>query len=217
MTKLRLFGSPISSNCHKVQCFLEEINIPYELKLVDLMKAEQRKPDFLALNSLGAVPTIEVNGFHLAESNAILRYLAQKYEKYAYYPINLEDNARVNQMMDFLTLHVARWISTINWHRVMMPTMMGQKGNPATIQEAEQNLLLSLPRLERHLARTGTFICGPHPTIADIAFTPLADQSKDAQISLTDFPFTQKYINQLVNRPAWQKVAAELKRLNQRK
>ena len=55
---------------------LEEIGAPYELKVLDLRKEEQRRPEYLALNPMGKVPTIEHDGAVISEVGAICTYLA---------------------------------------------------------------------------------------------------------------------------------------------
>jgi GST-like protein len=64
----------------KVALFLEETELPYELKPVDTRKGEQHRPDFLAVNPNGKVPVIidQDTGATVFDSNAILLYLAEK-------------------------------------------------------------------------------------------------------------------------------------------
>ena len=68
-------------NGRKVSVALEEMEIPYELKRVNLFEDEQHKPEYVAINPNGRIPTIvdhDAGGFAVFESGAILVYLAQK-------------------------------------------------------------------------------------------------------------------------------------------
>ena len=74
-----LYTSP-TPNGHKISCALEAMDLDYNAILVNLMEGEQHKPDFLEISPNGKIPAIidQENGFKLAESGAILIYLADK-------------------------------------------------------------------------------------------------------------------------------------------
>jgi glutathione S-transferase len=70
-------GSP--SRSATVLFMLEELGVPYDLRLLDLQAGEQLKPAFLAINPMGKVPTIEHNGAVITEVGAICTYLADAF------------------------------------------------------------------------------------------------------------------------------------------
>ena len=75
---LTVYGMKSSGNCYKVQLLLEQLGRPYRWVEVDSAAGETRTAQFLAMNPNGKVPLLEVGpGRHLAESNAILCYLAE--------------------------------------------------------------------------------------------------------------------------------------------
>ena len=72
-----LYSMQRSGNSYKVRLALARLGIPYNLVEIDILKGESRTPEFLAKNPNGQVPLLEVApGRHLAESNAILWYVA---------------------------------------------------------------------------------------------------------------------------------------------
>jgi glutathione S-transferase len=73
---LKLHYLPLSTNARKPRLVAAMLDIPLELVDVDLAKGEQRRPQFLALNAFGRVPVLEDGDFVLAESAAIMAYLA---------------------------------------------------------------------------------------------------------------------------------------------
>ena len=76
---IKLYGHEISGNCYKVRLLLELLTIKYEWIKVDLMKGEQKSPEYLALNPFGQVPLLVDDDTKLADAQAILVYLARQY------------------------------------------------------------------------------------------------------------------------------------------
>ena len=75
---MKIYGDSISGNCLKVKWVCDHLALPYDWIDVDTRKRETRNLPFLKLNSAGQVPTVEFDdGRTLAESNAIIRYLAR--------------------------------------------------------------------------------------------------------------------------------------------
>ena len=72
-----LYSMQRSGNSYKVRLALSRLGIPYKIVEVDILQGESRTPEFLTKNPNGQVPLLEVApGRHLAESNAILWYVA---------------------------------------------------------------------------------------------------------------------------------------------
>jgi glutathione S-transferase len=74
---MKLFNVAYSGNSYKVRLLLAHLGIPCEMIEVDILKGESRTAEFLKINPNGRTPVLDVNGFILAESNAILAYLAK--------------------------------------------------------------------------------------------------------------------------------------------
>jgi glutathione S-transferase len=75
---MKVYGHPASTCTRKVLCALAEKGVDFEFVMVDIMKGEQKSPEYLARQPFGVVPVLEDDGFVLYESRAILRYLDAK-------------------------------------------------------------------------------------------------------------------------------------------
>ncbi len=69
--------------------------MPFELVKLNAMTGETRTPEYLQINPCGGVPALEDGNFVLAESHAIMSYLARKYEWIDLYPKGLQERAKV--------------------------------------------------------------------------------------------------------------------------
>ena len=74
---VKLYNVAYSGNSYKVRLLLAQLGIPYETIEVDILKGESRTEEFLQINPNGRTPVLDDDGFVLAESNAILAYLAK--------------------------------------------------------------------------------------------------------------------------------------------
>lgn len=77
--KLRLHRFERSGHCHRVQLLLSLLHLPVQLIEVNLAGGAQKRPAFLAMNPFGQVPVLEDGELAIADSNAILVYLVEKY------------------------------------------------------------------------------------------------------------------------------------------
>ena len=95
---MKLYNVAYSGNSYKVRLLLAQLGIACEIVEVDILRGESRKPEFLKINPNGRTPVLDDNGFVLAESNAILAYLARDTK---FLPENPQRWAQVFQWLFF--------------------------------------------------------------------------------------------------------------------
>jgi 5-methylthioadenosine/S-adenosylhomocysteine deaminase len=101
MTELLLHDNPASSNAQKVRLLLEVLGLRYSRRLVPF---EKPRPDWhCQLNPTGGIPVLVDGPLILAESQAILRYLACRERRWDFYPRRLSDRARVEWLLDAIS------------------------------------------------------------------------------------------------------------------
>jgi glutathione S-transferase len=185
---MKLYGHEVSGNSYKVRLMLSLINIKYEWMRVDLMKGEQKLPEYLAMNPLGQVPLLVDGEIQLADAQAILVYLARQYGGEQWLPLDALPMAQV-----------IRWLSTTAGEVRQGPEharlyhLFGA-GTQINIDRATQKAAFILTQLNEHLS-TRTWLEFEHPTIADIAVFPYVALARDGKIDLDAYPQVLAWID----------------------
>lgn len=200
---LKFYANPISPYAQRVMFFFDEAAVPHDF--VMLRSDDLLKEPFTRVSSFRTVPALEAGGFTLTESLAMLRYLAQKFHKSAWYPENLEERARIDQLMDYSEC-LARPLMDLGKEIAMAPHL-GRETNVAKVEALRAELTKYLPRFETYIAGRD-FAVGGALTIADAALAPFLHMYKYAQHPMTDFPETKRYADRMADRPSMQKVLA---------
>lgn len=152
-----------SQNAYKIRLLLNQLQQTYCAQYISIFEGEGQHADYLTINPTGAVPAIKLeDGRVLAESNAILSYLA---EGTAYMPQDHFERAKVHQWLSFETDYVQ---STIGVLRHWMMTGKDRK-RPAQLLESKRHAALKTLRiLDCELAKR-SFVASNNYSIADIS------------------------------------------------
>jgi glutathione S-transferase len=158
-------GSPFA---WKVWLALEHKQLPYELKLLSFSAADQKKPEFLAINPRGMVPALVDDDMRLYESNAIVEYLEDAYPERPLLPSSHAARAQVRRILAETDLYLFDAVS-----RLVRETLFKPKGDgdPAEIARAKTDAAEQLARFEPY-AET-PYLAGKDLTLADFAVYPV--------------------------------------------
>lgn len=97
---IKLYRTPKSGHCHRVELMLALLDLPYTTIDLDMANGAHKAPDFLRISPFGLVPAIDDGGYTLADSNAILVYLVQRYAKDTHWmPQSPRDAAEVQRWL----------------------------------------------------------------------------------------------------------------------
>lgn len=183
-------------NGHKVSIALEELGLPYEARVLDLARGEQKEPWYLAINPNGRIPAIvdhEAGDFAVFESGAILVWLAEKTGRLM--PTEAKGRSRVLQWLMFQMAGVGPMMGQANVFYRYLPEKI-----PVAIAryQAEGKRLLAV--LDRHLA-DHQYLAGDY-SIADIANFAWARTHRWSGIDVSDLPHLGRWIAAIRARPA---------------
>lgn len=198
-----LYTSPMSGNGRKVHMLLEEVGAPYQLRKLDLMKGEQKNPDYLKLNPNGKVPTLVDDGFILWESNAILLYLAEKFSAARLTPTAGQDRARMFQWLLFEQTTFRPPLSLLFRQTRFTPPNRQDKN---AIDQAWTEVRGNMGILQSSLS--GQEYLGGAFSVADIAVLPYVYLARELGTDVPTWPEVAAYWQRLSTRPSWQKIIA---------
>lgn len=198
---LILYGHALSSPSNKIRFFLNQEKIPYQFESVDLLKQAQKQADFLKMNPFGLVPVIDDEGFYLSESNAILRYLADRLNS-ALFPKELKARALVDRMMDYASLSIAHLTAKVMFQKYICHWLRVAP-NPRVLEEAHQELKDEFSILNSLLTQH-SYLVSDQMSLADLALLSALDVCETADIRLQDFPHLMAWRNGLMQMPFYQ-------------
>jgi glutathione S-transferase len=198
---IKLYGVGLSSNVSKVRYCLNFLNLKYDWAQTNPMAGENKTEEFLRISPSGKIPAIEVDGFKLFESNAIIRYLAAVNNS-PIYPQDAKKRATIDAWLDYVAIHVAHAIGRVLFNRSFAP-MMGQKVDQESIRVGLEFLDKYFPVLEKQLSEN-PYLAGKEFSIADINLLSVLDPSELAQISIEQYPAIKKWRAGLKSQPFYQ-------------
>lgn len=185
-TPLRLYGFPLSGHSHRAELMLSLLGVPFEKHVVDLRTAEHKAPAFLAKNPLGQVPVLEDGELTLPDSNAILVYLAQRYDaSERWLP---REPAAAGQAQRWLSLAAGDLYS--GPCALRLAAVFGAKIDPERAHAITQRLFT----LMNDALAGRAFLLGAQPTIADVALYTYTAHAPEGGASLEPYPNVRAWL-----------------------
>jgi GSH-dependent disulfide-bond oxidoreductase len=186
-------------NGHKISIALEELALPYEMRVIDLGRLEQRRPEFLRISPNGRIPAIvdrNAGDFAVFESGAILVYLAEKTGRLM--PADPKGRSRVMQWLMFQMGGIGPMMGQAN----VFYRYFDEKIQPAIARyQGESRRLFEVldSRLERAEYLAGDF------SIADIANWAWVRTHRWSGVEVNGLPNLQRWMDTIAARPACQR------------
>jgi glutathione S-transferase len=186
---MRVYGDSISGNCLKVKWTADHLGLAYDWIETDILKAETRTSEFLALNPAGQVPTVVLDdGRPLAQSNAILLHLAEGSDLI---PADAYDRARMLEWLFWEQYSHEPYVAVARFqvHYTGKPVAdldpkLVERGNGA------------LKRLDDALAAS-PFLVGDGVTLADISLVAYTRVAHEGGFDLVGYPAVQAWVRRV--------------------
>lgn len=191
MPKITLYGTRVSGHAHRVESLLRMLNLPYTYTVVDASMRQTRS--FLSLNPLGQIPVLSDGDVVIADSSAILVYLAKRYdETRRWLP---EDPVGAATVQRWLALAAGELRYGPATARAIQ--LWGRPGDLATAKQIADRLLRFM---DAHLEGR-SFLAAKWPTLADLACYAYTARAPEGGISLEPFPAVRGWLGRLESMP----------------
>lgn len=179
---------------------LIELDVPHELKRLDLGAGQQKDPEYLRLNPNGVVPTLVVGNTPVYECAAILLLLAERHPEAALAPAagSIARMAYLQWMV-----HMTNTVQAAFRHWFYPQEAAGEAAT-ATIKEYSRALIeRAWDRVDARLAVSGGYIAGTEITAADFLVTMLMRWSRNMPRPATQWPAIGGYVARMKARPSF--------------
>jgi len=189
--KFIVYGDSRSGNCYKIKLLCSQLDIAYEWREVDILAGETRTAEIRTMNANGKITLLALpDGRHLAESNAILAYLA--------------DNSDLAGSDRFSRAAVLQWMffeqyshePNIATSRFIIQYLGSPPDRQAALEEKRLGGYNALDVMEQQFANN-MFIAGSEYSIADIALYAYTHVAHEGGFDLNDYPATRAWLDRV--------------------
>jgi glutathione S-transferase len=184
---MKLYGIPLSGHTHRALLFVNLLGLPHEFVPVNLARGEHKQQPFLSLNAFGEIPVLQDGEVTLADSNAILVYLAAKYD----------DSGRWLPRDPLAAASVQRWLSAAAGKIAYGPAAarLVTVFNAPRDHEAAKAIAVRLFEVMEHELQGRRWLVGEHATIADIAGYSYIAHAPEGGVSLKPYPNIRAWLD----------------------
>lgn len=192
---MKLYHYPLSGHAHRAALFLSLTGVPHQLIEVDLSAGEHKQPAFLAINAFGEVPVLDDAGVIIADSLAILVYIARKLGPSHWLPSDPGKEAQVQRWLSVAAGKIA--------YGACAARLITVFGAPFNAEEVIGRAYTTLAVMEQTLKDQRWLASTEQPTIADVALYSYIARAPEGNVDLTSYPQVQAWLRQIEELPGF--------------
>jgi glutathione S-transferase len=191
--KLYEFGP---SRSIRARWTLQELDVPFESVVVNMLRGEHKSPDYLKVNPAGKLPALVDGNLVLTESMVIAIYLAEKYAEKGFIPSGPVERAEFNRWILFTATELEQPLWRIARNTSLYPEDQRQ---PSDVARAAADFRPMAEVLQDHLDGRD-YVAGDRVTVADFTLAYTLDWANEAGL-LGEFPGLHAYMERMYRRP----------------
>lgn len=204
---LTLYMHPISTVSRPVSLFIAEKNLPVTEHVLNLQAGEHKGADYLAINPNGQVPALVEGDFRMAESSAILKYLASRFDC-PEYPKDLKERAKVDEAMDWFNTNLYRDFG----YGLLYPQIFPHHKRPSeefqsgVVAWGKQKTQAALKVLDVNIIGANDYVANNRISIADYFGVGLLTAGETIGCTYGDYPNVCRWIGTMKKLKTWNRV-----------
>ncbi len=192
---MKIYDLELSGHSHRVRLLASLLGLSYQLIPVNLLNGAHKQAEFLRKNPFGQVPALEDGDVSIFDSNAILVYLASKYDtNRTWLPEDVVQAAKVQIWLSKAANELANGPAAAR-----LISVFGAKLDEQAVK-AKADALLSV--MNQHLQDRVWFV-GNNPTIADVALYSYTAHAPEGGIDLRKFPNVDRWLQSIEALPGF--------------
>src|SRR5262245_60961092 len=200
-----IYGPAGSTYVWSARLALAQKGVTHEL--VEVPFGAHREEPHLSRHPFAKVPAFEHDGFALYETQAIMRYVDERFAGTPRQPEDVHEWSRMNQIIGFAAAYASPSIAaTTLSHRILVPRVRGGAPDEAAIEGALPRARLCLSEIDR-LMEDHRFLTGDHVSLADLMVIPLLyyfSNVPEGRQPMAEHPKLQKWVAQMETRQSFQ-------------
>lgn len=204
---MKLYYFPPSPNTRKAHTVAIHLELPLELRFVDVQQGEQYAPEYLQLNPTSRTPVLQDGQWTIWESTAIMQYLASQVPN-SLWPDDVKSRAEIMRWQSWQLAHWTPACQPLQYENFVK--QLTQKGDPdpEVVERATKAFHKEATVLNDHLAER-EYLVNNTLTLADFAVASDLTYAAPAGFPLEQYPHIQAWYARIEQLPAWQKTAPQ--------
>ena len=202
---MKLYSVQQSNNCRRVNATVAYLGLEVELVEPSMMTGDLKKPDYVAMNPNGKVPTLVDGDFVLWESRAIMQYVASKKPGNELWPTDPQRQADIARWQFWEATHLSRGTTPFAFENLFKKIFMKQEADPAALVVATKDFHTFAPVLDAQLAGKD-FILGKL-SLADFSVGACFSFAEASGLPWGDYTHIRAWWGRLNEVPAWKSTA----------
>jgi glutathione S-transferase len=204
---MKLYSMHNSNNCRRVNATIQHLGLSVEI--VEPPMGDLKKPDYLALNPNGKVPTLVDGDLKLWESRAIMQYLASTKPGNSLWPSDPKRQADIARWQFWEASHLSKGTGAFAFENLFKKIFMKQEADPAALAEGEKVWHSFAPILNAHL-ETHKWMVGEELTLADFSVGACFSYAEPSHLPWDNYKQIKAWVARLGDVPAWKATAPKL-------